>query len=302
MIVRAERLNRWYGRVIALNDVSLSVPEGVTGLLGPNGAGKTTLMRIIAGLMRQSSGSIEVLGARPWDNPELQSRTGYCPEHDGFFEGLTGRDFVESLARLRGVRDVRAASGAALDRVRLGPASDRRIVTYSRGMRQRLKLAQALVHRPSLLILDEPLTGCDPVVRQELVALVRSLAVEGVSVIVSSHVLHEIEQLTRRIVLVHRGRLVAAGDVETIRGLIDRHPHAVDLVTSRPRDLAAALAKEPSVVGIEVSERSVRARTPSPDAFYARLPGLAVEAGLEIEEIGSPDDSLEAVFRYLTEA
>ncbi len=302
MIVQAERLNHWYGRVIALNDVSLSVPAGITGLLGPNGAGKTSLLRILVGLMRESSGSLTVLGERPWNNPRLAVRMGYCPEHDGFFEGLPGRDFVEALARIRGVRDPRAATARALDRVRLTEFADRKIVTYSRGMRQRLKIAQALVHGPELLVLDEPLSGCDPVVRQELIGLVRQLASEGASVIVSSHVLHEIEQLTRRIVLVHRGRLVAEGDVHEIRALIDRHPHAVDLRTPQPRPLAAALAKEPDIIAVEIGEASVRVRTPRPDAFYARLPALALEAGVEIEEIGSPDDSLEAVFRYLTEA
>jgi ABC-2 type transport system ATP-binding protein len=302
MIVRTERLNRWYGRVIALNDVSFEVPEGITGLLGPNGAGKSSLLRILAGLMRESSGRVEVLGERPWNNPGLALKVGYCPEHDGFFEGLTGRAFVEALGRLRGLDDPRGAAGAALERVRLVDAADRRILGYSRGMRQRLKLAQALLHAPRFLILDEPLTGCDPLVRQELVGLIRSLAAGGVAVLVSSHVLHEVEQLTSRVVLMHRGRLVADGDVHEIRGMIDRHPHAVEIRTGRPRELAAALARDPDVTGLEFEEGRVRARTRKPDAFYARLPGLALEAEAPVESITSPDDTLEAVFRYLTEA
>jgi ABC-2 type transport system ATP-binding protein len=302
MIVRTERLNRWYGRVIALNDVSFEIPEGITGLLGPNGAGKSSLLRILAGLMRESSGRVEVLGERPWNNPRLPLKVGYCPEHDGFFEGLTGRAFLESLARLRGLDDPRRAAGAALERVRLVDAADRRILGYSRGMRQRLKLAQALLHAPRFLILDEPLTGCDPLVRQELVGLIRSLAAGGVGVLVSSHVLHEVEQLTSRVLLMHRGRLVADGDVHEIRGLIDRHPHAVEILTSRPRELAAALARDPDVTGLEFEEGRVRARTRKPDAFYARLPGLALEAEAPVESITSPDDTLEAVFRYLTDA
>ncbi|HLY08289.1 MAG TPA: ABC transporter ATP-binding protein, partial [Planctomycetota bacterium] len=156
MIVEADRLNKWYGRVIALNDVSLSIGPGITGLLGPNGAGKTSFMRIMIGLMRESSGAIKVLGERPWNNPALSVRIGYCPEHDGFYEGMTGTQFVESLARIRGVRDIAAAARRAIDWVRLGEAAGRKIVTYSRGMRQRIKIAQAVVHRPELLILDEP--------------------------------------------------------------------------------------------------------------------------------------------------
>jgi len=302
MIVEALRLNKWYGRVIALNDLTLSIERGITGLLGPNGAGKTSFMRIIIGLMQESSGTISVLGQRPWNRPSLSTRIGYCPEHDGFYEGMTGRQFVESLARLRGVREVGPASTVALDRVRLAEVADRRISTYSRGMRQRLKLAQSIVHSPELLVLDEPLTGADPVVRQELIGLIKSFAGEGRSVIVSSHVLHEIEQLTRRIVLIHRGRLVAEGDVRDIRGLIDRHPHTVRVATGRPRELAAALAGLPEVVELRLEPDALWVRTPKPDAFYAALPRLALEKNCPVSAIDSPDDTLEAVFRYLTES
>ncbi len=301
MIVRAEHLNKWYGRVIALNDVSVSMPPGITGLLGPNGAGKTSFMRILIGLMRESAGSMQVLGERPWNNPKLAVRIGYCPEHDGFYEGMTGRQFVTSLARIRGVKDSAAAAARAIDWVRMAEAADRKILTYSRGMRQRIKIAQAVVHQPELLVLDEPLTGSDPLVRQELIGLIKSFAQEGRSVIVSSHVLHEIEQLTRRIVLIHRGRLVAEGDVRQIRDLIDRHPHTVEVKADRPRELAAALAREPEVLEIRFDPSAVWVRTPQPDAFYAKLPKIALDAGTEVREISSPDDNLEAVFKYLTE-
>jgi ABC-2 type transport system ATP-binding protein len=302
MILEAVRLNKWYGRVIALNEVSLSIGPGITGILGPNGAGKTSLMRIVIGLMRESAGEIRVLGERPWNNPRLAARIGYCPEHDGFYEWMTGREFVTALARLRGVPHGPSAALEALERVRLTEVCDRKIRTYSRGMRQRLKLAQALAHRPELLVLDEPLTGCDPLVRQELVSLIRALAGEGKSVLVSSHVLHEIESLTRRIAVVHRGRLVADGEVSEIRGLIDRHPHTVKVRTDRPRELAARLSREPEVVEIRFEDGAVWIRTPSPDAFYAKLPGALLETGVAVEEIASPDDNLEAVFRYLTES
>ena len=301
MIIQAERLNKWYGRVIALNDVTLTIAPGITGLLGPNGAGKTSLMRIVIGLMRESSGRISVLGERPWNNSRLAVRIGYCPEHDGFYEWMTGREFVTALARLRGVPDGPAAARDALERVRLSEVADRRIGTYSRGMRQRLKIAQALAHRPELLVLDEPLTGCDPLVRQELIALIRALSAEGRSILVSSHVLHEIEALTRTIAVIHRGRLVAEGEVSEIRALIDRHPHTVKVRTDRPRELASRLSREPEVVEIRFEDGAVWLRTPRPDAFYAKLPAAALETGCAVEEISSPDDNLEAVFRYLTE-
>ena len=301
MIVQAEHLNKWYGRVIALNDVSLSIGPGITGLLGPNGAGKTSFMRILIGLMRESAGTIRVLSERPWNNPKLAVRIGYCPEHDGFYEGMTGTQFVESLARIRGVRDPAAAAKRAIDWVHLNEAAGRKIVTYSRGMRQRIKIAQAVAHRPELLILDEPLTGSDPLVRQELIGLIKAFARDGGSVIVSSHVLHEIEQLTRRIALIHRGRLVAEGDVRQIRDLIDGHPHTVEMKADRPRELAAALAREPEVVEIRLEDGTVWVRTPKPDDFYAKLPKIALGADAGVKEIRSPDDNLEAVFRYLTE-
>jgi ABC-2 type transport system ATP-binding protein len=302
MIVQAEHLNKWYGRVIALNDVTLSIPPGITGMLGPNGAGKTTLMRILIGLMRESAGTIRVLGERPWNNPGLAVRIGYCPEHDGFYEAMTGMEFVTALARIRGLRNPADAAKDAIARVRMEEAADRKILNYSRGMRQRMKIAQAVVHRPELLVLDEPLTGCDPLVRQELIALIHGFAAEGRSVIVSSHVLHEIEQLTRSIALIHRGRLVAEGDVRSIRDLIDRHPHTVELKSNRSRELAARLAVEPEVVELRVENGTLWVKTPSPDGFYAKLPRIALEAGAELREISSPDDSLEAVFRYLTES
>jgi ABC-2 type transport system ATP-binding protein len=242
-----------------------------------------------------------VLGEIPWNNPALAIRLGYCPEHDSFYEWLTGREFVVALARMRSVADPKKAAEVALDRVRLTKEADRKIVTYSRGMRQRLKIAQAIVHPSELLVLDEPLTGADPIVRMEIIELIRGFAKEGRSVLVSSHVLHEIEALTSRIALIHRGRLVAEGDIHGIRDLIDKHPHMVNVRTDRPRELASALAREPEVVEIRFVDGMLVVRTNKPDAFYAKLPSVALDAKCAVDEISSPDDNLEAVFKYLTE-
>jgi ABC-2 type transport system ATP-binding protein len=301
MIVRTRGLGKWYGRVIALDEVSLSVGAGITGLLGANGAGKTSLLRVLVGLMRESAGEVRVLGESPWNNPALSARVGYCPEHDGFWEWMTGRAFVEALARLRGVDRPRDAAAEACDRVRLGEAAGRKISGYSRGMRQRLKLAQAVVHRPDVLVLDEPLTGCDPVVRQEILELIRGFAAAGAGVLVSTHVLHEIEALTRRVAVLHRGRLAAEGDVGEIRALLDRHPRRVRIRCERPRELAAALVREPGVSEVLLEDGAVTAFTRDPETFHARLAAVALETAGEVEEIVSPDDTLEAVFRYLTE-
>lgn len=300
MILEAKNLSRWYRQVIAINDVSLSIPPGITGVLGPNGAGKTTFLRIAMGLMKPSSGSLRVFGTDPWGASGVALRIGYCPEHDGMYEWMSGRDFVRTMAGLRGCGD-RGRVEEALERVRLVGVADRKIATYSRGMRQRLKFAQAIVHDPELLILDEPLVGSDPLVRRELVALIRRFGEEGKSILVSSHVLHEIEAITSRIVLLHRGRLLAEGNIGEIRRLIDRHPHMVRIGTSRPRELAARLVGEPEVEEVRVEQDRLLVKTTKPDLFYARLPGIVLESGCPVEEVSSPDDNLEAVFRYLTE-
>jgi ABC-2 type transport system ATP-binding protein len=303
-LIRAEQLNKWYGNVIALNDVTLDVATGITGLLGPNGAGKTSFMRICVGLMRASSGTLTVQGEDPWSNVAHNLRTGYAPEHDGFYEWMSGLAFVRWMLRLRGrsMKDATEGARRAIERVRLSDAMDREVGTYSRGMRQRLKIAQAVAHDPKLLFLDEPLTGTDPLVRVELIELIKSFEREGRSVIVSSHVLHEIETLTSNIVVFHRGRLVAHGNIHAIRALIDKHPHQVRVRTNRARELAAALARDETVADIEFpGEREVAVRTRRPDEFYARLPKVLLDVGCDVEEVSSPDDNLEAVFRYLTE-
>jgi ABC-2 type transport system ATP-binding protein len=302
-VIEFDGVSKWYGNVIGLNKLTLHVPAGVTGLLGPNGAGKSTLLQLATGQLRPSQGTVRVLGQDVWDNPALNRLVGLCPEQDAFYEWMTGHDFVRTCARLSGLgrRDAFEAADRAMDRVGMTEHMNRAIRGYSKGMRQRTKLAQALVHGPRVLFLDEPLSGTDPVARRDLIEAVRGLGAAGCSVLVSSHVLHEVQALTPRIVLLHRGRLVAEGHVREIRDLIDKHPHRIVLVCDRYRDLAAKLAACPDVDGIKFLDRGsgLLVETRQPDAFYARLPALALADGVALREVYSEDDNLEAVFKYL---
>ncbi|MBI3449496.1 MAG: ABC transporter ATP-binding protein [Acidobacteria bacterium] len=294
-------MSRWYGQVIGINDVNLDLGAGVTGLLGPNGAGKSTLMKLITGQLRPSRGTVTLFGETVWDNPNVMRRLGFCPEQDSFYEGLTGLEFVTGLARLSGFSRGEATTRAekALERVDLLAAAGRKIGGYSKGMRQRVKMAQALVHDPQILILDEPLSGMDPIGRRASIRLIREMGAAGATVIVSSHILHEIEGMTRSILLVHNGRIVAEGDVHEIRDLIDEHPHRIFMETGDARKLAEALVKWKDVQGVRVDDGGVLVETIRPDAFYSRIPSLVLEQGIAVESMTSADDNLQAVFDYL---
>jgi ABC-2 type transport system ATP-binding protein len=302
-IVCFEQVSKWYGNVIGVNKLSLRIRRGVTGLLGPNGAGKSTLLQLATGQLYPSQGRVLVLGQAVWNNPGLNQYLGLCPEQDAFWEWMTGRDFIRTCARLTGFRGAEAErlTDRALEMVRMTEHADRAVGGYSKGMRQRTKLAQALVHDPEVLFLDEPFTGTDPVARRDLMDIVIGLGKQGKSVVVSSHVLHEVQSLTQNIVLMNRGRLVAEGTIRDIRDLIDKHPHRIVLVCADFRRLAAELASWEDVEGLKIQprERSVIAETWAPDAFYARLPELSLRDGTVIEEVYSEDDNLEAVFKYL---
>jgi ABC-2 type transport system ATP-binding protein len=251
-VVSAEHLSKWYGQVIGLNDVNVTVPKGITGLLGPNGAGKSTFMKLITGQLRPSKGSVRVLGEEIWGNPGLYFRIGFCPEQDAFYERMTGLQWVTALVRLNGLGEKEADEAAkiALDRVDLLPAADKKIGAYSKGMRQRVKLAQALVHDPELLILDEPLSGMDPIMRRKTIRLVKDWARAGKSILVSSHILHEIESMTSNILLIHNGRILAEGNVHQIRDLIDTHPHTVYIKANDPRALARQFLADDNVLSL----------------------------------------------------
>ncbi len=301
-LITAEQLSKWYGQVIGLNDVTVSVPPGVTGLLGPNGAGKSTFLKLITGQLKPSKGSIRVLGAPIWDNPPLYGRIGFCPEQDAFYDRMTGLEWVTALVRLNGLDNGSAGAAArrALEQVDLMDAANKKIGAYSKGMRQRVKLAQAIVHDPELLILDEPLSGMDPLARRKTIRFIRDWARAGKSVVVSSHILHEIESMTSNILLINNGRILAEGDVHHIRDLIDEHPHTVYIRGADPRGLAREFLTRDDVLSMRFEEGAVVIETARPDAFYARLTEMAASGEFgRIDEVTSPDDNLQAVFKYL---
>jgi ABC-2 type transport system ATP-binding protein len=302
-VVAFHEVSKWYGNVIGINKLSLEIRAGVTGLLGPNGAGKSTLLQLATGQLHPSQGTIRVLGRPVWNNAALNCLIGLCPEQDAFYEWMTGWDFVHTCARLSGLtrRDAREAAARTIDAVGMTKNQGRAVRGYSKGMRQRIKIAQALVHDPEVLFMDEPLTGTDPVARRDLMDIIRRLGSEGKSVLVSSHVLHEVESLTPNIVLLNHGRLVAEGHIRQIRDLIDSHPHHIVLVSDAYRKLASRLLAWDDVEGVRViaAESALMVETRAPDAFYGRLPQISLEDGLAIKAVYSDDDNLEAVFKYL---
>jgi ABC-2 type transport system ATP-binding protein len=301
-VLSAEHLSKWYGQVIGLNDVTVSVPPGITGLLGPNGAGKSTFMKLITGQLKPSKGEVKVLGEPIWGNPALFFRIGFCPEQDAFYERMTGLEWVTALVRLNGL-DERAATEAAeraMTAVDLMDAAHKKIGAYSKGMRQRVKLAQALVHDPELLILDEPLSGMDPIGRRKTIRMIREWGKQGKSILVSSHILHEIESMTPSILLINNGRIVAEGNVHQIRDLIDTHPHTVFVRAADPRSLAREFLKDADVISMRFEPGAVVVETGTPDIFYTRLTELVASNDCgPVEEVTSPDDNLQAVFKYL---
>jgi ABC-2 type transport system ATP-binding protein len=302
--VVTEKLCKWYGKVVGVNDFSVEIGEGVTGLLGPNGAGKSTFIKLLVGALRPSKGRLEVMGQGVWGNRTLLARVGYCPEHDGIYEDLTGLEFVSAMARLGGMPADKAARGAeeTLERLGLAKAQNRMLGEYSKGMRQRAKLAQALVHDPELVLLDEPLTGCDPLARVQITRLIKELGQAGKTVIVSSHILHEIEAMTSEIVLLYKGQVLAEGNIYRIREMIDEHPHKIRVDCSDARKLGRELVTSEEVQAIEFPmDGSLVIETHNPDGCYPLIPRLALEGGIKIRALTSPDNNLQAVFEYLTQ-
>ncbi len=303
-VIGTHGLSKWYGNVLGLSDVTLEIGAGITGLLGPNGAGKSTFLKLLTGQIKPSLGKVTLLGEPIWNNVKTFARLGFCPEQDSFYEDMTGFEFLTRLLSLYAFSsaEINTRAERALAFVELTKDQDRLIRGYSRGMRQRLKVAQALAHDPEILILDEPLNGLDPLGKRKVIRLIKELRDAGKTIIVSSHVLPEIEALTRSIILLHQGKILAQGDIHYIRDLIDKHPHKISVISSDPRRLAARLVDELSVENIQFGPepKTLICETRDRDAVFALLPRLVAEDALDIEEIDSPDDNLQAVFDYLT--
>jgi ABC-2 type transport system ATP-binding protein len=306
-VVRLTSVSRWYGNVLGLSGVDLDFASGVTALLGPNGAGKSTLLKLVTGRLRPSSGSVTVFGEPPFANPRVFGRLGLVPEEEEIRPSapVKARDLLVHLVALQGfdAGEARALAESALVEVGLQDAAHLRIRSFSRGMKQRFRLAQAIAHDPELIVLDEPLNGLDPVGRREVIDRIRGFGAAGKTVLVSSHILHEVELMTREVVLMTEGRILASGNTHEIRRLLDAHPHRISVKTPFPRRLAARLIEEPALHSISFSDAAseVSLETREPDRFYDLLTALVLDENAVIDEITSPDDNLESVFHYLLE-
>jgi ABC-2 type transport system ATP-binding protein len=297
-----EGVSRWFGSVVAVSDVSFEIAPGITGLLGPNGAGKTTLLRMMTGLAEVSSGTITVFGEPVRDNPPLYRRIGVMSEHETVYGFMTGRDFVRMMGRLRLVEQLDSATEHAIGLVDLAAAADRPMGTYSRGMRQRIRLAATLVHDPEVLILDEPLNGADPRQRVHFQALLHRLADDGRTIVLSSHILEEVEQLAETVLLIVNGKLAASGGFRAIRAALDKRPYHVRVVCDAPRALAAAVLALDSVSAVNVDpDGAIIVLSNNVRALQIELPKLALKGSVGLRRVEPLDDSLESVFGYLVE-
>jgi ABC-2 type transport system ATP-binding protein len=301
-LVEVRSVSKWFGSLVAVSDVSFDIGPGVTALLGPNGAGKSTMLRMLCGLARPSKGTVRILGSDPRTSIDVTRQLGLVPQQETVFEPLTALAFVRLSASLYGLGDPDGAARAALETVELDPSDERRLPTYSKGMRQRVKLAQAIVHDPRLIVLDEPLTGLDPRQRAQMIALFQRLGADGRCVIVTSHVLDEVERFGSDVLVMAKGRLAAAGDFHEIRALMDDRPRRVVIRTSEPRLLAADLLQAGVVVGARIEgEDGLVLDTEDARGLGRAIAPLARARGASILEVGAVDEDLEDVFRYLVE-
>src|SRR5438094_3902542 len=298
-----DNVSKFYGEILGVNRVSLAIPPGITSLVGPNGAGKTTLMNLMTGLLRPTRGRLSVLGI-PTDQPEqLFRKVGYCSQFDSFPRGLTGREFIKSFLMVSGFasKEANELTTKALERVDLVAAADRRIGAYSKGMRQRIRLAQSIAHQPVVLILDEPLNGLDPMVRAETIALFRRLASEGLHLIISSHILHEVDMMSDRVVLLNNGYIVAEGNIHGVRDEMEEHPMQILIRCDQPSLLAARVFQSDNVVEARLhnDRQGLFVKTRNADQFYLLLNDVVSQGEIEVESIAPVDDDLSAVYEYL---
>ena len=302
-VIALRNISKWFGSVVAVNDVSFDITPGVTGLLGPNGAGKTTLLKMVEGLAVPSDGAVTIFGETPRNNPNLFRRVGVMSEHEAVYGFQTGKQFVRWSAKLHGVTAIDDATARAIERVGLSNAQDRPLGTYSRGMKQRMRLAATIVHEPEAIILDEPLNGTDPRQRIEFHDLMRQLADEGRTILISSHILEEVETLADRILLMVSGKLAASGNYRAIRAKLDEQPYNVRIVSSDPRRLAAALIELESIASVSLGEEAdVIVLSNNVAVLQQSLPRLAQERNLRLERVEPLDESLESVFSYIVES
>ncbi len=298
--VQVDEVSKWYGDIVAVSNVTFGVAPGVTGLLGPNGAGKSTMLKMICGLLAPSSGKVTIEGDAVRGRPDVYRRLGLVSETETIYPFMTGREFVRLNAKLQRLRDADAAVERAIDTVEMQAAADRRVGGYSKGMRQRIKVAGALVHDPDIILMDEPLNGTDPVQRIHLIRLIRQLGQSGKTVIVSSHVLEEVERFAQNIIVIVNGKLAAVGDFRTIRERIDSHDREIRLRADRPRDFAAALIGSDAVRAVRIDEHDrIIADTRDVRELYRLVPVLAQRSGIRLYEVQATDESLASVFSDL---
>jgi len=297
--VEVVNVSRWYGNVVAVNDVSFSLGPGITGLLGPNGAGKTTILHMIAGFLRPSKGSVRITGKPTWRNHEMYRHVGLVPEKEAVYPFLTGYEFVLMSAKLFGLSDPAEAARRAIGTVGMEAAQDRRLGGYSKGMKQRIKVAAAIVHDAQVLLLDEPFNGTDPAQRLQMMEVLRRMAAEGRTIVFSSHILDEVERLAENVLVIVAGRLAASGDFRAIRRLMTDRPHTFTVRSSDNRRLAVALVGDESVFGVELNDEQLTVRTPRFADFIRAAPRIAKAEGIRLQELLPTDESLETVFSYL---
>lgn len=299
-----EDVSKFYGEILGVNRINLTIAPGITSLVGPNGSGKTTLMNLMTGLIQPTRGRISILGISP-DNPQaLFRKLGYCSQFDSFPRGMTGYEFVKSFLSVHGfsAKQAEEKTWRAIERVNLVEAAHRKVAGYSKGMRQRIRLAQSIAHEPAAMILDEPLNGLDPMARAETIRLFRQLAQEGLHLIVSSHILHELDKMSDRVVLINNGYILAEGGVSGVREeKLEEHPMQIMIRCDRPQELAARLFTSDSVVEAQLhpDRRGLFVKTRNADAFYLLLNRVVLDSGLQIETVAPVDDDLNAVYHYL---